>query len=254
MKTKDTLTKCRPLPRFLIVLVSIFFWLVLWEISSRLVGIEFIFPGAIRTLKTLFSLIVKPHFITTVALSILRILLGLLLGILFGAFLAIVCIIVPPINTFVSIGMTVVRSTPVASIVMILWIVIGSTNLPVMIALLMVSPIIWQNLIDGYKNIDKSLYEVTEVFGFSRKKRFRLLILPTVKHYFIPAALTSVGLAWKSGVAAEIIAYTKNSIGQSIYDAKTFFEGDVMFAWTLAVILISILFESAVKAISRRLM
>ena len=252
MKIKDRLTKDGHAYRLFITVLSIFVWLALWEISAHIIGIEFIFPGAIKTLKTFFTLIFKPHFITTVLLSILRILLGLLLGILVGAITAIICIALPPLRTFVSIGMTVVRSTPVASIVMIMWIIIGSTNLPIMIALLMVSPIIWQNLMDGYKDIDRSLYEVTEVFGFTKKKRFMLLIMPSLKRYFIPAALTSVGLAWKSGVAAEIIAYTKNSIGQNIYDAKTFFEGDVMLAWTFAVILISLAFEFSVKSLSRR--
>ena len=64
--------------------------------------------------------------------------------------------------------------------------------------------------------------------------------------------MTSVGLAWKSGIAAEIISYTKNSIGENIYDAKTYFEGDLLLSWTLVVIIISLIFEFAVKKISRR--
>jgi NitT/TauT family transport system permease protein len=148
--------------------------------------------------------------------------------------------------------MTVIKSTPVASIVMVLWIIIGSTNLPAVIGVLMVMPIIWQNLKDGYDSIDKELYELSVAYEFSRRKRYRLLVFPALMQYFIPAILTSIGLAWKSGIAAEIIAYTKNSIGKNIYDAKGELDTPSVFAWTLAVVLISIAFEFAIKTLLRR--
>jgi len=116
----------------------------------------------------------------------------------------------------------------------------------------MVMPLIWQNLMNGYEAIDPALCEVSRVFGFSRMKHLKLIVLPTLYRYFVPAVLTSVGLAWKSGIAAEIIAYTKNSIGEGIFNAKTFFEGDVMLAWTLTVVIISLSLEYLVKLLTRR--
>jgi NitT/TauT family transport system permease protein len=116
----------------------------------------------------------------------------------------------------------------------------------------MVMPIIWQNLCDGFSAIDKNLSEVCDVFEFSRKKRIKLLVLPTLQKYFTPAFLTSIGLAWKSGIAAEIISYTKNSIGKNILDSKNVFDGDVMLAWTLTVVLLSLVLEYSVKALIRR--
>jgi NitT/TauT family transport system permease protein len=76
--------------------------------------------------------------------------------------------------------------------------------------------------------------------------------MPALKRYFMPAFLTSIGLAWKSGIAAEIITYTKNSIGGNILESKNVFSGDVMLAWTLTVILLSLLLEYSVKVLVRR--
>ena len=237
-----------------ILLVSIAVWLCLWELLAAILDLKFIFPGAIQTIKTLFSLSVTLSFWKTILLSMLRILIGLTLGVIMGVILAVVYQFATFLRSFISIGMTVIKSTPVASIILVLWVVIkdGSQRLPIVIALLMVMPIIWQNICDGFSAIDKNLSEVCDVFEFSRKKRFKLLVIPTLLRYFIPAFLTSIGLAWKSGIAAEIISYTKNSIGKNILDSKNFFEGEVMLAWTLTVVLLSLLLEYTLKAFIRR--
>ena len=243
--------KKQPL-KILITLLSVAVWLGIWELMSSIIGYEFILPGATRTLQAFFTLIFTKAFWKNVAFSILRIFTGLALGIVAGASLAVISHAIRLFDTFISIGMTVIKSTPVASIVMVLWIIIGSSNLPAVIGLLMVMPIVWQNLKDGYASIDKDLYELSFAYEFSRKKRFRLLVFPTLIRYFIPAILTSAGLAWKAGIAAEIIAYTKNSIGKNIYDAKGELDTPTVFAWTLAVVLISIAFELLIKTLLRR--
>ena len=234
------------------LVLSVLIWLVLWEVLALIIDIEFIFPGAIKTFKTLSSLIFTSVFWKTIFASMYRILLGLIFGILIGIALAFLHQFLPFAQQFISIGMTLIKSTPVASIIMVLWVLIGSAHLPTAIGLLMVAPIIWQNLTDAFSSIDKDLAEVCDVFEFTPIKRFKILIYPSLLKYFVPAALTSIGLAWKSGIAAEIIAYTKNSIGKSIFDAKNYFEGDVMLAWTISVVVISLCFEQLTKFLIRR--
>ena len=156
------------------------------------------------------------------------------------------------LSNFFAIGFSVIRSTPVASVIMILWIFIGSVRVASAIALLMVAPIIWQNLMDGYATIDKQLSEVADIFEISGFKRFKLLVFPALIRYFVPALLTSAGLAWKSGIAAEIITIAKNSIGYEIKTHKDFFESDYMLAWTLVVIIISVIFENGIRFLVRR--
>ena len=105
---------------------------------------------------------------------------------------------------------------------------------------------------DGFKALDKRLIEVTNVFEISGIKRFKLLVFPTLIRYFVPAVLTSVGLAWKSGIAAEIITVAKNSIGYEIKTNKDYFNSDYMLAWTLVVVIISVIFENGIRFLVRR--
>lgn len=227
-------------------------WILIWSIAADLIDLEFIFPGPMKTFQALLSLIATSAFWSTVVFSFARILYGFIIGVIIGSLLAVFCRKTLFLYEFISIGMTVIKSTPVASIIMILWVLLGEDQLPCAIGVLMVAPIIWQNLINGYDAIDNKMAEVCDVFEFSQIKRFKHLTFPTLIGYFVPAALTSIGLAWKSGIAAEIITYAKNSIGRNIQDAKQFFEGDKMLAWTLVVIFISLVLEKTIAFFIRR--
>ena len=124
---------------------------------------------------------------------------------------------------------------------------IGGANVPIAISALMVIPIIWQNVIDGYNAIDAQLNEVCEIYNFGFFRKIRFLILPNLLKYLLPGLISASGLAWKAGVAAEIICMTKNSIGKEIYNAKYMLDGPTMFAWTVMVLILSYLIEKLIK-------
>ena len=147
--------KSRNIKRIAIAAVSVLIWLLIWEIFALALNKTYIFPGAIATFAAFFKLIVQLNFWKTVTVSILRIIVGYLLGIIFAIILVFLCKALPFIRSFISIGMTVIKSTPVASIIMLLWVLIGSSVLPVIIGLLMVCPIIWQNLTQKSANATK---------------------------------------------------------------------------------------------------
>ena len=61
--------------------------------------------------------------------------------------------------------------------------------------------------------------------------------------YFSAGALTSLGLAWKAGVAAEVLCTPKESIGKMVYDSKVYLETAELFAWTAVVVILSLALE-----------
>ena len=249
MKNSTTKSKIEAVLR---IILPIIFWCLVWEILAGLIGHSFILPGIGKTLKALGSLITQKDFYLSVFLTLIRVIIGLILGIIVGTLLAVLCYRVKPINYLFSPLITIIKSTPVASFIVVLWIMMSADALSVFIAFLMVMPIIWQNVTDGYLAVDKGLNEVCEVYNFSPSKRFRLLIFPTLKRYLIPGIITASGLAWKAEIAAEIIAYTKHSIGQGINDAKSELNTPSVFAWTVVIILFSIVLEKLTKYVLRR--
>jgi NitT/TauT family transport system permease protein len=116
----------------------------------------------------------------------------------------------------------------------------------------MVTPIIWQNVYDGFKAIPKDLTEVCSAFEVPSSKRLTLLIIPSVLHYLIPAIITAIGLAWKAEIAAEIMTYS--NIGRSIQDYKSlFYDTASVFAWAVVIVTLSLILESVTKYFLRRI-
>ena len=238
--------------KWLVFAGAILFWLGIWQLFASLENNNFLFPDIPATFSALIEIIKSADFYKVIFSTLARVLAGLFAGITIGIVLAIASHHVPVIKALLSPIISVIKSTPVASFIIILWIKMNGNELAIFIAFLMVMPIIWQNLLDGYDAIDSALSEVCLVYEFSFIKKLKILVLPTLFKYLVPGIVTATGLAWKSEIAAEIIAYTKNSIGQNINDAKYFSDTPTVFAWSFIIICFSIALEAAAKSILKR--
>lgn len=226
------------------------FWILVWQAAAACVSKEVLLPSPISTAKTFVTLAGKGDFWFSALYSIVRIMAGFLAGCLSGVVLALVCHAVSPVKALISPVMTVVKSTPVASFIVLALVWIGRGTVPSFIAFLMVLPIVFDAVSTGISSADRELLEVADVFGFSRQKRIRLIYLPCAARYFISASSTAIGLAWKAGIAAEVLATPKLSIGTSLYEAKIYLESPSLFAWTALVIVLSLIFEKLFKKAS----
>ena len=233
------------------------FWLLVWQVSAVLVNLRLdngyaLLPTPFLTIKALFSLMGKARFYKVVLYSLIRVVSGVFLGVIGGVLLAIASHYYPLLKKTLTPVISIVKATPVVTFIVLLWISMSGNALTVFIAFLMVMPIMWQNILDGYDAVPEELNEVATVFEFSRLKRFKAVTLPCLLRFFFPALITSIGLAWKAEIAAEIIAYTKVSIGQYIYDAKINLYNDQVFAWIIVIAGFSILLEFVAKRLIRR--
>lgn len=223
------------------------FWLGVWALTAHQFGKPLLFPSPLSVLKTLWELLQTKDFYTATGTSLGNIFIGTISAILCSCILAMVTSRLRFIRELIHPVMAVVKATPVASFIILMLLFLGPVKVPAFITFLIVLPIVWTNLDEGINNIDPQLAEVAKMYRFSLVKRVRLLILPSVKPYFLSACKTSIGLAWKAGVAAEIIAMPKGTIGTMIGEAKLYIMSAEMFAWTLTVVLLSLAIEFGVS-------
>ena len=59
-------------------------------------------------------------------------------------------------------------------------------------------------------------------------------------------------MAWKAGIAAEVICPHGKSIGAALQDSKIYFETVDTFAWTAAVVILSVLLEKMILSVSAK--
>lgn len=93
---------------------------------------------------------------------------------------------------------------------------------------------------------------MAQVFEYPFTVKLKKIYVPAVKPYLKAAAVTGAGFAFKSGIAAEIIASPVFSIGRKLQESRIYFETAELFAWTAVVIILSMIFEKLlVKVVGR---
>ena len=222
---------------------AVAFWLAMWQLLSMVISQEILLASPLSVLKCLLNLVVTPDFWGTLGFSLMRILGGFALGCFFGAVLGGLSSWFRPVRELIAPFLALVRAIPVASFVIVALIWVPSRNLALLISALIAWPVIYENVLAGVDAADPALHEMARVFRVPPMRRLLYIHIPQIMPYFRAAVVTAMGLAWKSGVAAEVICIPDASIDEKLYQAKIYLMTPELFAWTFALIALSILCE-----------
>jgi NitT/TauT family transport system permease protein len=226
--------------------VAILAALLLWQAAAFLLNQRILLVGPVDVVKELARQALLLDFWLTVWFSLRRIFLGFFLALFMGLLLAALSYRFKLFKVMIRPYMSTIKATPVASIIILILIFLNSRNLSLIVSFLIVLPVVYANILEGLFHTDGKLIEMADVFHASLRKRIRYIYLPQLKPYLISACTASIGMAWKSGTAAEVIGIPKGSIGERLYEAKIYLSSSELFAWTLVIILLSILVEKSV--------
>lgn len=235
------------------ILLAAVFWIAAWQAAACAVGKELLLPRPITAARALVAAVRDTGFWGIVLRSLLRVFLGFAAGALLGVVLAVLSCWSKLCDTIFAPAIRMIRAVPVASFIILALIWLHSTILPAVIAGLIVLPVVWSNLCTGIRETDVQLLELAKVFRFGAFGTLRQVYLPSVAPYFQSACITSLGLAWKSGIAAEVLCQPRFAIGTQLYYAKIYFNTDSLFAWTVVVIVLSLLVEGALAKLLKRM-
>ena len=217
----------------------IVFWLIIWQLLAILVGKEVLFASPLHIIKRLFELIVDPLFITDILNSLLHVLLGFFSAFILALVLASLSIIIPSIYIYLSPLFTFIKSTPVAAFILMAFLLFGSQGLSTFISFLMALPILYTNITDGLLSVPKPMLDAAKVYNMSKMSQWRYIYIPHAIPFLLSGCSVSLGLAWKSGIAAEVIGIARHSLGEHLYDAKLYLDTPQVFAITLIIVFLS---------------
>lgn len=234
-------------------LLIVLFWLVLWQVLSVLIDNSILLAGPVESARALFKLAATSAFWLSVLLSVLKITLGFVMGLALGIALASLSYRFSFFKSFISPVVSVIKSIPVASFVIIVLIWAGSGGLSTVISALVVFPMIYLNVLAGLESTDKKLIELADMFSFGKISRILYVYLPSIAPHLVSAVSISSGMAFKSGIAAEVIGRPLSSIGNGLYLSKISLATDNLFAWTFCAVILSYLFEKGISLLIRRI-
>ena len=222
---------------------AVLFALAVWQISAIILDRSIFLVTPLAVAKTLLVLMSEQDFFSVVAFSLFRIFGGCFAAMTAGIILAVIASRFYIIKVMLLPFIQTIKSVPVASFIILCLIWLTSSNLSVFIAFLMVLPIIYTNMLQGIKTTDFKLLEMALFFRAGWVKKIKYIYLPHIKPYLISACSVSIGLSWKAGIAAEVIGIPDGSIGEKLYEAKVYLSSVDLFAWTVVIVFMSVMFE-----------
>ncbi len=223
------------------------FWLAVWETAAIIIGRELLVVSPLRVAVRLIELSVTVNFWVITGMSLLRVMTGFIFGMICGVITAALTYRIKLLHNLLAPMLTVIRVTPIASFIILALVWMRNGSVPIFISFLIVLPIIWSGVSSGLESLDRQLYETAVMYGFTPIKFIKKLYIPSVMPFFKSASINAVGLAWKTGVAAEVLCTPAFSIGRQIYESKLYLETTDLFAWTAALIIISLIIENLIK-------
>ena len=220
------------------------FWLCLWELAAAITANSIILVGPIVAFGRLFELAATANFWQSLNFSLMRILLGFALSLIAGILLAVCCALSAVFKALVVPMINIIKTIPVVSFALLAMMWLSPAYLSVFIAFVTVVPIIFFNTVKGIENANYELLQMAAVFRVSRVKRVRYVYVPAILPFVISAAESGLGFAWKAAIAGEVISMgTRASIGGNLHMARVFLMTADLFAWTIAIVLMSFFVE-----------
>ena len=198
-------------------------------------------PG--RVALRLTELVRQAAFWQALGATFVRVIGGFLLALALALLLSALSARFPLVETLFQPYVAVIRSVPVASFIVMALLWLSSARISIFIAFLMVFPGLYASLLQGIRAADGALLEMAEVFSVPGWGRVRCIYLPAVQEPLLAACRVALGLCWKAGVAAEVIAVAANSVGGKLYEAKVYLEIADLYAWTAVIVAVSVGFE-----------
>lgn len=236
--------------KIIIYLISIIFIILGLYLIFFIIDNDIIFPSPYNILIALINLLKEQKTYIILGYSFLRLIISLLLSFLIGGTLGILAGKFNSFRIFIKPFMTILRSVPLASIIVIIIVILDFNKSPYVITLIMLIPIIYEAFLNGILNLDKDLMDVWKLESNMNEKVLINIIFPLAKPFITTAFIQSVGLGIKVLIMAEFICNTNNSIGKALVNSANYLEYDNVFAWTILAILFVIIIENIPKLIN----
>ena len=214
-------------------------WLGVWQAASLFVGSPILLASPAQTLVHLVRIVANPGFWPIVWFSLSYVAAGFLGAFVLAVGLAFLAHRYPLVRELLEPPVLAFKSVPVACIVVLLLIWVGSRRVSGLAVFLVAFPALYLSTLEGLAQVDPKVDEMLGVFGVRPLVRLLAHTWPQVLPYVVATSKNVCGMAWKAGVAAELIGTPAGSMGERIYQSKILLETADLFAWTVAVVAVS---------------
>jgi len=223
----------------IISIISILLLIGLWKFASVLYASELILPSPESTLVATLKLFISENFLKIIGATIFRGIIGFIISFILGVSLGIFAGINKYFEAFLNPILVTIRSTPVISLILLALIWFKVDYVAIFIAFLTMFPFICTNVIDGIKNVDSDLIEMSRVYKISQSKIIKEVYLPAISPFIFSGASSAMGFGWRAIIIGEVLSQPQFGIGTFMQTAQTYLIVSEVIAWTIIAVTIS---------------
>lgn len=230
-------------------ILGVLFILLMWVVFGIIVNNDIILPKIDNVLKKLWVLLSKYRTYIIIFNTLSRLLFTIFISFIISVLLGTLSIISTRIRSFLLPIVTIIKTLPVATIIIILLIIFGGSKSPLIITGFVVFPLIYESIVTSFKTIDKSLIDDILTISNINFNVIKDVFIPIGTPFILTSIISSIGLGLKVMVMAEFIAQPNNTIGKEILYSKEMLQMENVFAWTLILIVFVMIIEILVKKV-----
>ncbi len=231
----------------------IIIWIGIWQLAAVLINKPYLFASFTDSLTALVSLVSEGRFYRILLHTSLFAFTGFFLALVSGIIMGVISFICEAFRRFLDPVLSVMKSVPVASFVILILVWFGSRPLSIIISYIVVFPIIYFATISGLQSTDQQMLQMADVFRLSLKNRILYIYRLALTPYILSGCFSAISMALKSCIAAEVISASDISIGGQLYFSKIYLDTASLFAWTFVIIILSALFEKVIISILKKI-
>ncbi|OPL08654.1 MAG: hypothetical protein AVO33_09560 [delta proteobacterium ML8_F1] len=227
--------------------LGVLLWVGLWHFAALAINEPLYLPRPLEVLERLVTILGEKDLPIILAASTLRVLTAFAFSTLLGVGLGTLCGLHPTLENLFKPLVSLIRATPVISIIILAIVWLSSSNVPIFTGILMCFPIIWVSTVKGIQSTDPLLVEMANLYQVSSLRILHKVYLPGALPALKAGLVSALGLGFKVIAASEVLSLPRFAIGSLLHDAKVYLEIADLVAWTLIIIALSAVFEGLLE-------
>lgn len=244
--------KLKKFKNLILPTVTILSLLVIWGVSAKILGKEYILPTVSSTFRSMFAMFGKSTFYRALFFTLLRSVIAFALSFSIAFVFAYFSKKSDAFRKIISPIIGIMRALPTVAVILILIVWTNSYVAPVIVTMLVVLPTVYVSVYNSVSVIDEEQIEMCRLFGMSDKTILFKVQIPQILPPMLLSVGTGLSLNLKLMVAAEVISATSRSIGALLNNASYLAEISDMLAIVVVTVALGLITESVFSFLSKK--
>ena len=246
MKNKDKLLNA------ILPIISIVCIIAVWGSVALVVDNPYLLPTFSQTVSVFFSLLGKAEFYHVIFGTLARSLIAFIFSFSLALILALITNRRKVATKIVAPIISIIRVLPTIAVVLLLLVWTDEFIAPILVTFLVVFPTLYLSVKSALDSIDYDQIEMCKVFGVSNKDILLKVKLPQIYPPILSAIGAGLSLNIKLMVAAEVLAYTTDSLGNLLQLSKLYDQTATMMALVLVTVILGLIIEGVFSLICKK--